>query len=55
MFDRVVMNIIYVMGKIAFGTNTMFPKSALPYRLFTFTLTAAKHGGTLAGFYLLGE
>ena len=50
MFDRVVMNIIYVMVKIAFGTNAMFPESALPYRLFAFALTAAKHGGTLGGF-----
>ena len=55
MFDGVVMNIVYVMAKIRFGTYTMFPKSALSYRLLTFALAAAKHCGAYYGFNFLDE
>ena len=55
MFYGVVMNIVYVVAKIRFGTDTMFPKSALPYRLLAFALAAAKHSGAYYGFNFPGE
>ena len=47
-FDRIVMDVINMLGKIPFITNSMFPKSPLPDGLLLFMLATGRNNRSLA-------